>query len=145
MGSQALNTLKNLAQVSRDGEKGFMDAADGVKSESLKTTFQRAAARCALGARELDDEIVKLGGMPSEAGSVSGAMHRTWTNLKAAITGGDEKSILSECERGEDVAKAAYEKALGEDLPASLATIVKRQYQGVCENHDLVKHLRDAA
>lgn len=145
MGAQALATLKNLAEVSRDGEKGFVAAAEGVKDENLKSTFQRAAARCALGARELDDEIVKLGGMPSDAGSVSGAMHRAWTNLKAAITGGDEAAILSECERGEDVAKAAYEKALNEDLPTDVATIVKRQYQGVRENHDLIKQLRDAA
>lgn len=145
MGSQALATLKNLAEVSRDGEKGFIAAAEGVKDESLKSTFQRAAARCATGARELDDEIVKLGGMPSEAGSVSGAMHRAWTNLKAAITGGDEAAVLSECERGEDVAKAAYEKALNEDLPPDVATIVKRQYEGVRENHDLIKQLRDAA
>ena len=45
MGSQALATLKNLAEVSRDGEKGFVDAAEGVKDENLKSTFQRAAAR----------------------------------------------------------------------------------------------------
>ncbi len=68
MSSHALTTLKNFAEVSRDGEKGFVAAAEGVKDERLKSTFQRAATRCAMGARELDVEIVKLGGMPREAG-----------------------------------------------------------------------------
>lgn len=145
MSMQAEATLKNLAQVSRDGEKGFSAASEAVKDENLKQVFQRASARCAEGAQELDEEIVKLGAMPDSGGSVSGALHRAWTNLKAAITGGDDKAILEECERGEDVAKAAYQNALEEDLPASLATIVRRQYQGVRENHDLIKRLRDAA
>ncbi|MEF3365854.1 PA2169 family four-helix-bundle protein [Methylocystis sp. 9N] len=145
MSMQAEATLKNLAQVSRDGEKGFSAASEAVKDENLKQLFQRASARCAEGARELDEEIVKLGAMPDSGGSVSGALHRAWTNLKAAVTGGDDKAILEECERGEDVAKAAYQHALEEDLPPPLATIVRRQYQGVRENHDLIKRLRDAA
>ena len=61
MGSQALATLKNLAEVSRDGEKGFIAAAEGVKDESLKSTFQRAAARCATGARELTTKSLSSG------------------------------------------------------------------------------------
>jgi uncharacterized protein (TIGR02284 family) len=72
-------------------------------------------------------------------------MHRVWTNLKAAVTGGDDKAILIECERGEDAAKAAYQEALKSDLPADVQTLVQRQYKGVMENHDLIKRLRDTA
>jgi uncharacterized protein (TIGR02284 family) len=47
-------------------------------------------------------------------------MHRAWTNIKSAITGMSEHAVLAECERGEDVAKAAYETALQKSLPANV-------------------------
>jgi len=143
--SDTISTLETLAEISRDGEAGFKAAAGAVKNPSLGTTFTSAATRCSAGAVEIESEIRKLGGTPSGSGSLTGALHRAWTDMKAAITGGDDKAILAECERGEDVAKAAYEKALEENLPADVAALVRRQYQGVKENHDTIKKLRDAA
>jgi uncharacterized protein (TIGR02284 family) len=143
--TDVVSTLNYLAEISRDGAKGFADAAAAVQSPNLKSTLQTASKRCETGARELDSEITKLGGTAGASGTAAGAMHRAWTNMKAAITGRDDKAILVECERGEDVAKAAYEEALRSDLPMAVETIVQRQYKGVVENHDLVKRLRDTA
>lgn len=143
--TDVISTLNHLAEISRDGAKGFADAAAAVQSPNLKSTLQTASRRCETGARELESEISKLGGKAGASGTTAGAMHRAWTNLKAAITGRDDKSILVECERGEDVAKAAYEDALRSNLPMDIQTIVQRQYKGVIENHDLVKRMRDAA
>jgi uncharacterized protein (TIGR02284 family) len=45
---------------------------------------------------------------------------RGWMDLKAAITSGDEHTILVECERGEDAAVAAYRDAFEyEELPSN--------------------------
>ncbi len=143
--TDVVSTLNHLAEIRRDGAKGFADAAAAVQSSNLKSTLQSASKRCEIGARELDSEISKLGGAVGASGTTAGAMHRAWTNLKAAITGRDDKAILVECERGEDVAKAAYEEALQSNLPLDIQTIVQRQYNGVVENHDLVKRLRDTA
>ncbi|CAJ0849677.1 hypothetical protein AMST5_00159 [freshwater sediment metagenome] len=143
--ANVISTLTHLAEISRDGAKGFADAADAVKSSNLKSTLQSASRRCETGARELDTTISGLGGQTDDSGTTAGAMHRVWTNLKAAVTGGDDKAILVECERGEDAAKAAYQEALKSDLPADVQTLVQRQYKGVMENHDLIKRLRDTA
>ena len=72
-------------------------------------------------------------------------MHRAWTNIKSTSTGMNEHAVLAECERGEDTAKHAYEAALKQDLPTDVRTIIERQYQGVKENHDRVRDLRNAA
>ena len=56
----------------------------------------------------------------------------------------DEAAVLAECERGEDVAKKAYEEALAKDLPADIRSTVERQYQGVRQHHDRVRQLRSA-
>ncbi len=65
--------------------------------------------------------------------------------VKATVTARDDKAILNECERGEDAAKARYAKALREDLPVGVRSIVERQNSGVIANHDRVRALRDAA
>jgi uncharacterized protein (TIGR02284 family) len=76
-------------------------------------------------------------------GSVAGAVHRGWVNVKAAVSTRDDLAILEECERGEDVAKARYGKALESTLPQDIRSIVERQYDGVMKNHDQIRNLRD--
>jgi uncharacterized protein (TIGR02284 family) len=107
--------------------------------------FGEAARRCAQGAAELKAKVRALGGNPDNSGSVSGSLHRGWVNIKSTITGMDEAAVLAECERGEDVAKKSYEDALKKDLPADVRSMVERQYQGVRENHDRVRNLRNMA
>ena len=86
-----------------------------------------------------------LGGTPADGTTAAGALHRGWLNVKTAITGKSDRAVLEECERGEDVAKLAYQKALAKELPESIRIVVERQYQGVLRNHDLIKGLRDEA
>ncbi|WP_457796489.1 PA2169 family four-helix-bundle protein [Methylocystis sp. S23] len=142
---EVIKTLSNLAEISRDGEKGFRTAAQEARDPHLKTVFENAADRCASGAHELESQIAAMGGSPSHSGSVSGAWHRVWTSLKAIVTGHSDKAILEEIERGEDIAKAAYETAIAKPLPPNVHEIVDRQYRGVKENHDRVRDLRDRA
>lgn len=143
--SEVITTLNELAEISRDGEQGFLAAAEDVENPTLKAVFRTAAARCAEGARELESKIVSLGGEPSKSGSMTGAMHRAWTNLKAALASRSELAVLEEVERGEDAAKDAYQQAIAQPLPPEIRSMVQRQYQGVKENHDRVRSLRDAA
>jgi uncharacterized protein (TIGR02284 family) len=142
---EVIDTLNGLIAISYDGEQGFRTSAEGVKSDELKKIFTTAAERCAEGARELERNVRRLGGTPHEGGSTSGALHRRWVDLKSTITSMDDRAILEEVERGEDVAKAAYEKALKTRMPENLREIVQRQYHGVRQNHDRVRDLRDAA
>ena len=135
--------LNDLVETSKDGEQGFRSAAADAKSAELKAAFLRRADDCAKGASELQQLIARMGGKPEQGGSVAGAMHRGWMDLKAKVTGRDDLAILEECERGEDVAKARYRKALEEKLPDDVRSIVQRQYDGVQRNHDQIRDLRD--
>jgi uncharacterized protein (TIGR02284 family) len=138
-----ITTLNGLVEISKDGERGFRACADGVKDAELKAFFERAAQRCADGARELQGHVRAFGGEPEEGGTWSGSAHRAWVNVKATITGLDDLAILNECERGEDVAKAAYASALKAHLPPHVRSVVERQYEGVRQNHDRVRELRN--
>ena len=140
-----IDTLNDLIETCKDGEEGFLTCADDIRRVDLTPMFQTAAQRCNEAARELQAQVQRLGGKPERSGSMAGSAHRRWVDIKAAITGKDDKAVLAECERGEDVAKESYQKALKKDLPADIRAIVERQYQGVLEHHDAVRALEKAA
>ncbi|OZI17018.1 aldehyde dehydrogenase [Bordetella genomosp. 7] len=143
MADKVIKVLNDLIETSKNGEKGFEAAAEDTKNAELQTLFRNRARDCAAGAAELQTLVAQLGGKPEDSGTVAGAVHRGWTNLKAAVTGRSDTAILEECERGEDVAKAQYADALKEALPENIRAVVERQYQGVLRNHDQVRDLRN--
>jgi len=136
-------TLNDLIETSLDGEEGFRTCADNVKNPQLKTFFEQKAMRCREGAVQLQAIVREMGGDPTETSSMSGAMHRSWLNLRSSIAGMDDHAILDECERGEDVAKQSYENALRQDLPGDVRRVIDNQYREVRANHDRVKGLRN--
>jgi uncharacterized protein (TIGR02284 family) len=140
---KVVSTLNDLIETCKDGEQGFSTCAERVSDTKLKAKLKERARRCADGARELQDQVQRLGGSPNTGGSTAGALHRGWSDVKAIITGKDNKAILEEVERGEDVARKSYRKALDSDLPTDIREIVERQYQGVEQNYNEVRELRE--
>jgi uncharacterized protein (TIGR02284 family) len=138
-----ISTLNGLIETCRDGQEGFKQAAEGVERSDLKTLFFEFSSQRAKFAGDLQDLVRTLGGDPEKSGSMTGAIHRGWINIKSAVTGQDEGAILSECERGEDSAKNAYKDALETALPAYIQQAVQQQYVSVQSAHDRVKELRD--
>lgn len=54
-------------------------------------------------------------------------LHRRWVDLKSAITGKDDAALLNEAERGEDLAKKSYNKALeNKDLTPEIRALVQK-------------------
>jgi uncharacterized protein (TIGR02284 family) len=139
-----ISTLNTLIETCRDGEQGFREAAQNLKDPTVKSLFNEVSHERARFAEELKSEVQRLGGSPEEGGSVAGAAHRGWINVKGALTGRDDKQIISEAERGEDVAVATYQKALQETLPPAVESVVSRQYEHVREAHDRVRDLERA-
>jgi uncharacterized protein (TIGR02284 family) len=140
-----ISTLNDLIETCKDGEEGFKtcveDASD--RHPQLKTMFADRQRSCAIAASELQELVRTEGGEPRIGSSVGSALHRSWLNIKTAITGKDDEAVLNECERGEDSAVHSYAKALEKDLPINIRMVVERQYQGVLQNHDRIKNLRD--
>lgn len=143
MANETISVLNELIETSKDGEKGFSLAAQDTKEPELTSVFNEAARSCRVAARELQEQVRALGGKAEEGGSAKGAVHRGWLSVKATASGRDSGAILEECERGEDYAKARYEEALKHDLPGSVMSMVQRQYEGLIENHDRVRELRN--
>lgn len=135
--------LNELIETSKDCEEGFRSSAENVDDARLRDFFLRRSKEVGASVRELQELVSSLGGVPVNATSIGGTLHRRWIDIKTALTANDNVAVLNETERGEDVALAAYRDALEIDMPHTIRGIVVRQLEGVKRNHDLVKQLRD--
>jgi uncharacterized protein (TIGR02284 family) len=139
---EVISCLNDLIETCKDRENGFSTASEAVENSELKGLFLGYSREGAQQCNELKAEVRRLGGDPDKRGTVAGALHRGWMNLKSAVTGGDEKAILTECERGEDSSKEAYEEAMKESLPSDVKAIVGRQYSQITAAHDRIRSLQ---
>ncbi|KPX51672.1 hypothetical protein ALQ57_00602 [Pseudomonas amygdali pv. hibisci] len=146
---ETISILNDLIETSKDGEEGFRTSAEHAKSAQVKSFLTNRSTEVAAAVRELQAEVTALGGKPEDSSSVSGALHRAWVNLKSMVTSDDDKAVLEEVEKGEDVAKKAYrealEKARAKNVSPNVIALIEKQQAGVLANHDKVKALRDAA
>jgi uncharacterized protein (TIGR02284 family) len=143
-GGQIAATLNQLIQICKDGEGGFLTAAGAVEDLNLRRLFESYSQQRAEFAAELQLEVRRMAEDPVDSGHATAALHRSWIDIKAGITGRDEGAIISECERGEDTAVREYQQALDSELPADLRTIVERQFLQIKEAHDQIRSLERA-
>lgn len=141
--NDVIATLNDLIEVCKDGQEGFRASAERVSEPDIKNMFYQYSQQRAQFAGELQAEVRSLGGEPETDGSVAGAVHRGWVNLKAALSSPDEYAVLAECESGEDTAYSSYRKALEKDLPANVVLVLIRQADAIKQSHDRVRSLRD--
>ncbi len=135
--------LKTLTSTLNDSVNGYRDAADNAEGSQFQQIFRENASERERVAGELAGEARRLGGIPDEDGTVAGKTHQTWLDLKAAITGRDDKAIINEVERGEDYLKEKFETALADDsLTAESRTVVERAFQSVRKGHDQISQLK---
>lgn len=141
---KTISVLEDLIETCRDGQQGFLQAAEHAQSPLLKEFFNRESLQRASFAGELETFVQQLGKPdPDRKGSVAGTLHRGWFTVKEKLGGGDE-SIISSVEAGEDEAKRSYEKAIKEPLPSDVLAVVRRQFESVLASHDEAKRLRDS-
>ncbi len=74
----------------------------------------------------------------------SGKIYRAWMDVKAIFTGNNRRTVLANCEFGEDAAQKAYNMALESDkLPDYLMEIITKQQLDLKAAHDEVKAFRN--
>ena len=138
-----IETLNELIETTIDSITGYEDSAKNVDNERLREIFRERADERQKIVGDLREEVRRLGGNPEESGTFLGKAHQRFEDLKAAITGRDEKAIVNEVERGEDYLKAKWQNALEKgDLGSETRQLVERSYQSVRAGHDQISQLK---
>lgn len=141
--SGEISTLNTLIATTIDSITGYENSAKDVESERFRDIFRQRADERQQVVEELRSEVRRLGGNPEDDGSLMGKTHQRFEDLKAAITGGDDKSIINEVERGEDYLKSKWQAALDSgNLKGESHDVVERCYQSVKQGHDQISQLK---
>ena len=141
--SAEITTLNTLSATLIDSVTGYENSAKHVEGDRFREIFNSRADERQQAVELLRGEVRRLGGDPEDAGSFLGTMHQWFEDLKAAVTGNDEKAIINEVERGEDYLKNKFETALGGDtLSAESRAVVEQAFQSVRAGHDQISQLK---
>jgi len=141
--SEAISTLNTLIATTIDSVNGYEDSAENIDNERFREMFRQRASERQEVVQQLREEVRRLGGNPEDDGSFLGKAHQRFEDLKAAITGRDEKAIINEVERGEDYLKEKWQAALQSgNLHGETHDLVERLYQSVKSGHDQMSQLK---
>jgi uncharacterized protein (TIGR02284 family) len=138
---QIVSKLNNLIQMYKDSEKGYRQAAREIHDETLKTLFRRAASQRANFAREIQEEVVKLGGKPAPGGTVSGSLHRAWMKFRYQLNLHDDEIVLCECLRGDEKALGKYQDLFFDRLYPEGESMISDQCVKIVEMKDYLMSL----
>jgi uncharacterized protein (TIGR02284 family) len=142
----ALNGLNQLLQVCRASQRGYQQAVTNASDPDLARLFSDYAGQRSKYIAELEDRIRTLRSDPAQGTLPGASMHQGWMEVKSASAFAPLHALLEECERGEDMAVAAYRTALQQrDMDEQSRRLIQRQYEGVQAAHDRVRQLRDSA
>lgn len=133
--SEIISDLKGLINIVNDGKEGYESAAEATDSIELKGLFLKYSAQRAGFAMELKSHIAAHGGeSDNHEGGILGVLHRTWIDIKQALSSKEDAAILSAVETGEKAAIEKYDKAL-EDYAthADHIELLQRQRTGILE------------
>ena len=141
--SHEISTLNSLIATTIDSVTGYEDSAQNIDNERFREIFRQRAKERQDVVGQLRAEVQRLGGDPKEQGSLLGKTHQRFEDLKAAITGRDEESIVNEVERGEDYLKEKWQDALqGGKLHGPTHELIERCYQSIKAGHDQMSALK---
>jgi uncharacterized protein (TIGR02284 family) len=141
--SEVEETLRSVIQTLIDGQEGFQKIGEHLKDETLRRYFAAESLKRAEFRGDIE-EVLHQDGVHDvkETGTVGGAVHRAWGDIKAHLGGGDH-TLLETSEAGEDEAKKVYQEALTRELPLPIKQLLTGQYAHIQNSHDYVKAARD--
>ena len=141
--SDEITTLNTLTATLIDSVNGYRDAAAHSESSRFQELFRTNADERSRVVEQLRAEVSRLGGEPEDDQSTMGFLHQRFLDMKAAITGRDDKAVINEVERGEDYLKEKFETALNSGhLSGESRAVVEQAFQSVRKGHDQISSLK---
>lgn len=144
-----IEALNDLIKINNDRVEGYRRAINELpenESGDLKSLFGNMIDESQVYKNELSNLVSEYGGETAEGTTASGKFYRAWMDVKAVFTGGDEKTVLANCEAGEDAAQKAYQMALDdEEVMPRTKELIRQQKSSLKSSHDQIKALRDAS
>jgi uncharacterized protein (TIGR02284 family) len=128
--AETISVLSDLIRINKDRVTGYEKAvqAQHDQDSEARDVFYKMATESRSYINELHAEVMRLGGAPVTANTLSGKIYLFWLHQQADFGGKDRHSLLTACEAGEGAVQQAYASALGSvNLPEAVQHILERQ------------------
>lgn len=133
--TQIITDLHGLVAIVNDGKEGYQSASEATEKIELQGVFLKYAAQRAAYAEELKSHILIHGGeSENESGGILGALHRTWIDIKQALSSKEDVAILEAVVTGEQAALKKYDEVIADRQDhADHLPLLQRQRQGILD------------
>lgn len=136
--------LNALVQKNSDAEKGFEKAAEIATAKTLADWFRTRAIERRMFRDELRDEIHSFGYPCVKTSSLTGDLHRTWMDIKAALASDNDEAMLEEAMRGEKATLEEYNDVFADvTLPPTTETLLKQHRTKIEYGLEILRTLDD--
>lgn len=124
-----------MVSIVNDGKEGYESASETTDNIELKGVFLKYAAQRAGYALDLKAHIATHGGTAdNDEGGLLGALHRTWIDIKEALSSKEDAAILGAIETGEKAAVEKYDSVLKDYAShADHIELLTHQRNGIAE------------
>lgn len=106
--------LKTLGQYVYDSIEGYRNAHERAEDASLKAAFASRIDNREATLSRINQALTGMGEDRVTTGSTLGTFHDMWGKVLSSI-GGNDQSVVSHVEEGEDFLKERFEEALEDD------------------------------
>jgi uncharacterized protein (TIGR02284 family) len=139
------NQLNGLLEKNYDAEKGYLTASENADNNVLSRFFAKKAKERRDFVKQLRSEIRIFGETPDDGGSLKGAAHRAWINVKALFSSDNDQVMLEEAIKGEKASLKEYNDVINSDLhlPTSTADLLKSQRDTILKDAVLINKIED--
>ncbi|HEV7350511.1 PA2169 family four-helix-bundle protein [Telluribacter sp.] len=142
------NSLQSLVKLHIDRINGYEHAKDDTDDQDLIVLFDHYVSQSSKFKSELNSQLINYKGEVPDDSTFTGKLHKTWMDLKSALTNKDREAVLNECESGDNALKEGYEEVLNNEnliLPMELRNVIQEQYAEILTAYDRIRVLRKAA
>ena len=139
---KSADMLNELIEITRDGERFYLDAAKKVRSQELKGIFRQMAQVRQDLIDDLGDQVLARGDVPSGDRTLAGTARKLYADALATIRADEEPVYVAELEEAEDRLLDHYRGALDE-APLPVREILERHLPTVRAAHSRMKRLKD--
>lgn len=141
--------LNDLVEINNDRIAGYANAialVDATRDTDIISLFEKIGQQSQQFKAQLTPFAEPQTGKPVANQRAMGRLYNRWMDIKITIAGSDRQSVLSSCEKGEDVFRKIYADIYKDSvgMDEKIRSMIKSQGELQLEIHQLVKQLRDA-
>ncbi|MFN8441407.1 MAG: PA2169 family four-helix-bundle protein [Caldilineaceae bacterium] len=137
------STLQQLIRLNYDGVGAYEMAATLLKNDHYIEICHDFVGQRRHFIDELSQILIRYGGTPPDSQSFNGLMNDVWMNIQSLVSG-DDGAIVTECDRGNQLAVDLYYRAQNEELPEDVRTLVQNQFSLLKGEHERIHRLAAA-